>query len=125
MGVSRASGPWRTIHRDPTGAEREGRPRRGGVVSGMQSRELHAWRRRFSGREPTLHFRYVAFRIFCELFETTGAAECVLAFGSLDGETLLSLLGDVDDHVADRVEHLSFVRHPSKVAEFGVVPRSG
>src|SRR6267378_6118811 len=103
----------------PRGAEREGRPRR------ARNGALHPRRRGLSCREPALHFRYVAFRIFCELFKTSAAAEGVFALGSLHGEPLLALLGDVDDHVAHRVEHLSLVRHSSKVAEFGPLPRSG
>src|SRR5438552_272215 len=85
----------------------------------------HARRRRFSGHEPSLDFRYVAFRVSCESFETSGSAERVLALWSLDGEAPLALLGDVHNHVADRVEHLSLVRHRTKIAESDVLPQSG
>jgi len=77
----------------------------------------------------------VAFRILCESFEASCAAEGVLALRSLDGEALLALLGEVNDHVADRVEDLAVPRHTAKVAEsagaypvrgpFPWVPRSG
>ena len=72
-----------------------------------------------------LHFWDVAFRISCEFFKAPSATERVLALGSLDGEALLSLLGEVHDHVADGVEYLSLVRHTTKVAEPVLLPRSG
>src|SRR2546428_2135277 len=112
----------------PRGAEREGRPRRAstrGRVRRTPAAERSPTPRSAShprlsgipGSEPALDLRYVAFRIFCELFETPGATERVLALGSLDGEALLALLGEVDDHVADRVENLSVASHSTKVAE--------
>lgn len=68
---------------------------------------LHVRLRGLPGSEPTLDFGYVAFRIFCEFFETSGATEGVLALRSLEGEATLTLLGDVHDHVADRIEDLA------------------
>jgi hypothetical protein len=85
----------------------------------------HPRRRGFPSRDPTLNLRYVAFRIFCEFLKTPGSAECVLALGTFDGEALLPLFREVDDHVADRIEHLSFVRHSSKVAELRDFPPVG
>jgi hypothetical protein len=82
----------------------------------------HPWRGGLSCREPALDLRDVALRIFCESIETSGAAERVLPFGSLEGEALLALLGHVDDHVADRVEHLSLVCHGPTLSESGPPP---
>src|SRR5258705_11646759 len=77
-----------------------------------RSGESHSRRSGLPCRQPRFDLRYVAFRIFGELLETSGATERVFALGSLDREPLLALLGDVHDHVADRIEHLSLARHP-------------
>ena len=61
----------------------------------------------------------------CEFFETSRATESVFAFGPLDREAAIALFGDVHDHVADRIEHLSRVIHGLKVAENLEAPPTG
>jgi len=85
----------------------------------------HARRGGLSRSEPSLDFGYVAFRVLCESFETSRATEGVFALGSLDRKPLLALLREVHDHVADRIEHLSLVRHEAKVAEIPPGPPVG
>ena len=85
---------------------------------------------RFAGREPALHFRDVALWITCEGLQTSGAAEGVLALGPLESEAVFALLGDVDNHVADRIEHLCagvhfFKRSPPTGVAIITHPRTG
>src|SRR5439155_27033014 len=103
---------WRD-HRE--GAQRGSRSSRRHAVG------LHARLGGFSGREPPFDLGDVALWITCERPETSGAAEGVLALWPLEDEALFALLGDVHDHVADRVEHLSISVHPPSVD----VPRPG
>src|ERR1700730_5099546 len=96
------------------GRSLERRPRRSPVPPSGCS---HARRGGLSSSEPTLDFRYVAFRVFCELLETSRSAKSVFAFGTLESQAVFSLLGHVHDHVADRIEDHPVVFHRTKVAE--------
>src|SRR5438105_6564043 len=69
-----------------------------------------------TGREPALDGRDVALWVLCEGLETTAATEGVLAVTALDGQAPFSLLGDVDDHAADRVEHLAVTHSLRRLA---------
>src|SRR6266849_4188305 len=70
---------------------------------------MHLWRRVLR-REPGFDLRAVSRRVIGELGLTTRRAKAVLAFGVLEGQAVLTRVGELHDHVADRVEDLS-ARH--------------